>query len=40
MFGAHLEMFWVVAMFCGSFISIPLFIAMKKLAHTELAKKL
>jgi MFS family permease len=32
MFGAHLEMFWVVTMFCGSFISIPLFLKMKSLA--------
>ena len=32
MFGAHLEMFWVATMFIGSFIAIPLFLAMKKLA--------
>jgi MFS family permease len=32
MFGAHLEMFWVATMFCGSFISIPLFLKMKSLA--------
>ena len=35
MFGAHLEMFWVVAMFCGSFISIPLFIKMKSMARNQ-----
>ena len=35
LFGAHLEMVWVATMFIGSFISIPLFIAMKKLARTE-----
>ncbi len=32
LFGADLEMVWVATMFCGSFIAIPLFIAMKKLA--------
>ena len=32
MFGAHLEMWWVVAMFAGSFLSIPIFLAMKRQA--------
>jgi mannose/fructose/N-acetylgalactosamine-specific phosphotransferase system component IIC len=32
LFGAHLEMVWVATMFIGSFIAIPLFLAMKKLA--------
>ena len=35
LFGAHLEMVWVATMFCGSFIAIPLFIAMKKLAAVK-----
>jgi MFS family permease len=35
MFGAHLEIAWVVAMFVGSFAAIPLFLLMKRLAlHT------
>jgi hypothetical protein len=28
-------MVWVATMFIGSFIAIPLFLAMKKLARTE-----
>ena len=35
LFGAHLEMVWVATMFIGSFIAIPLFIAMKKLAAVK-----
>lgn len=35
LFGAHLEMVWVATMFIGSFIAIPLFLAMKKLARTK-----
>jgi MFS family permease len=32
MFGAHLEIAWVVAMFAGSFAAIPLFLLMRRLA--------
>lgn len=35
LFGAHLEMVWVITMFCGSFIAIPMFIAMKKLTAAQ-----
>ncbi len=35
LFGADLEMVWVATMFCGSFIAIPLFIVMKKLAAAK-----
>jgi MFS family permease len=34
MFGAHLEIAWVIAMFVGSFAAIPFFLAMKgSMAH-------
>ena len=32
MFGAHLEIAWVVTMFAGSFAAIPLFLLMRRLA--------
>lgn len=32
MFGAGLEEAWVVVMFCGSFLAIPFFLAMKRMA--------
>jgi MFS family permease len=32
MFGANLEELWVVVMFAGSFLAIPFFIAMKRMA--------
>ena len=35
LFGAHLEMVWVATMFIGSFIAIPMFIAMKKLTAAK-----